>query len=200
MRGLSDMRPPPMGIIDMDSTPPASPASMPPTAIRSPTMAAACSPDEQKRLMVMAGTSSGSPARCPTRRATFNPCSPSGLALPSTRSSILSPVISARASASFTTRAPRSSGRVWRRFPLMARPIGLRTADKITTSRMVVLSLMLSVAKGFPGGQRVLDARTRLLLATQREEGLPLEVEQVLLADRRAGGYVAAGQDVRRLA
>src|ERR1019366_6361520 len=52
-----------MGIMVMDSTPPATTISAPPAMMRSAAMAIACRPDEQKRLMVMAETSTGRPAR-----------------------------------------------------------------------------------------------------------------------------------------
>ena len=56
--------------------------------MRSAARAIACSPDEQKRLMVMAGTVFGSPARSATARAMFIPASPSGNAQPRITSSI----------------------------------------------------------------------------------------------------------------
>ena len=77
-----------MGIMVMDSTPPATIVSAPPAMMRSAAMAIACSPDEQKRLMVMAETSTGRPARSDAMRATFMPCSASGMAQPRMTSSI----------------------------------------------------------------------------------------------------------------
>ena len=53
--GLSAIFAPPIGTSDIDSSPPASPASMLPAAMRSAMIAVDCSPDEQKRLMVIAG-------------------------------------------------------------------------------------------------------------------------------------------------
>src|SRR4051812_23583600 len=191
MRGLKDTRAPPIGIIDMDSTPPPIPASMPPTAIRSAMIDVACRPDEQKRLMVMAGTSSGRPASKVTRRATFSPCSPSGWAQPRTTSSIRLPGISARRRASLTTSAARSSGRVKRRFPFTARPMGVLTADRIATSRMFDVP---SVPQRFAGGQGVLDAGAGLLLAAQGEERLALQLQQRRLAEHGARGDGAARQ------
>ena len=46
---------PPIGISDMDSVPPATMTSAPPPRMRSAASAMACSPEAQKRLMVMAG-------------------------------------------------------------------------------------------------------------------------------------------------
>ena len=79
---------PPIGIIVIDSVPPATITSAPPAAIRSAAMAMACKPDEQKRLMVIAENSTGSPARSEAMRATFIPCSASGMAQPRITSSI----------------------------------------------------------------------------------------------------------------
>ena len=56
--------------------------------MRSAASAMACSPDAQKRLMVMAETSTGMPARSDAMRATFMPCSASGMAQPMITSSI----------------------------------------------------------------------------------------------------------------
>ena len=56
--------------------------------IRSAAMAIACKPDEQNRLIVMAGTSAGRPARWLAMRATFIPASPSGMAQPRMTSSM----------------------------------------------------------------------------------------------------------------
>ena len=51
-------------------------------------MAMDWSPDEQKRLIVIAEVSTGSPARIAAARATFIPCSASGIAQPMITSSI----------------------------------------------------------------------------------------------------------------
>ena len=77
-----------MGIMVMDSTPPATTISAPPAMMRSAAMAIACRPEEQKRLMVMAEISTGRPARSEAMRATFMPCSASGMAQPRMTSSI----------------------------------------------------------------------------------------------------------------
>ena len=74
----------------IDSAPPAMMICAPPERMRSAAMAMACSPEEQKRLMVTPGTVSGRPARSAATRAMFMPDSPSGLAQPRMTSSISS--------------------------------------------------------------------------------------------------------------
>src|ERR1044072_6833604 len=56
--------------------------------MRSPANAIAGSPDEQKRFTVTADASTGTPARRLAMRATFNPCSASGIAHPRITSSL----------------------------------------------------------------------------------------------------------------
>src|SRR6266481_4283252 len=68
-----------MGTRDMDSVPPATMISAEPPRMRSAASAMACRPEEQKRLMVIAEVSTGRPARRAAMRATFMPCSPSGM-------------------------------------------------------------------------------------------------------------------------
>ena len=51
-------------------------------------MAMDCSPDEQNRLIVAAGTSTGSRPAGAASRATFSPCAASGIAHPHSTSSI----------------------------------------------------------------------------------------------------------------
>jgi len=69
--------------------------------------------------MVIADVSTGSPARNAAIRATFMPCSPSGMAQPRITSSIsLASSPGTRAIASFITSAAKSSGRVARSDPL----------------------------------------------------------------------------------
>src|SRR3984893_18048052 len=103
--------------------------------MRSAANAIACRPDEQNRLIVTAEASTGMPARKLAMRATFNPCSASGIAHPRITSSISrGSMPGARRSASAITAAPRSSGRVPRSVPLGALPTAVRTADTITAS------------------------------------------------------------------
>ncbi len=69
--------------------------------------------------MVMAEASTGSPARREAMRATFMPCSASGMAQPRMTSSIsLGSSWGTRSRAPLIAKAARSSGRVARRVPL----------------------------------------------------------------------------------
>jgi hypothetical protein len=94
-----------------------------------------CNPDEQNRLTVCAGTSTGSPARSAERRATLRPCDASGIAHPHATSSTIAASTPARSSASFITIADSSTGCVDASepsfFPLAT---AVRTAETITTS------------------------------------------------------------------
>src|SRR5579863_1118563 len=104
----------------------------------------ACRPDEQNRLIVIADDSTGKPARSDAIRATFIPCSPSGMAQPRITSSICrgsSPF--ARDTASLMATAARSSGRVARSVPFGALPTAVRTELTITASRIRHLNLDL---------------------------------------------------------
>ncbi len=129
-----------MGTMLMDSAPPATMTFACPAMMRSAARAIACRPEEQKRLMVMAEVSTGRPARSEAIRATFIPCSASGMAQPRITSSIsLTSRPLARAMASLIAAAARSSGRVARRVPLGALPTAVRTELTMTASRMVHL-------------------------------------------------------------
>ncbi len=118
-----------IGTMDIDSVPAAMTTSSSPVRMRSAASATACTPEEQKRLIVMAGTLSGSPARRTPIRATFIPCSPSGMAQPTITSAMSrgsSP--GTFAIAPLRTWARRSSGRTARNIPRGALPTGVRTA------------------------------------------------------------------------
>src|SRR6476659_2625367 len=129
---------PPIGIMLIDSVPPAMIARAEPHMIRSAANAIACSPDEQNRLMVTAEAEIGTPARRLDMRATFIPCSASGIAQPRITSSISDGSMpGARRSASAIAAAPSSSGLVDRRAPLGALPTAVLTADTITASCIV---------------------------------------------------------------
>ena len=126
---------PPIGIIDIVSSPPAISTSAPPVRIRSAARAMDCSPEEQNRLIVIALVSTGRPARIAAARATFIPCSASGIAQPMITSSISAGSRpGTRAIASLIAAAPSSSGRVSFNVPLGALPTAVRTADTITAS------------------------------------------------------------------
>ncbi|MFN9909997.1 MAG: hypothetical protein ACK56F_28425, partial [bacterium] len=92
-----------------------------------------------------------------------------------------------------------SSGRVSLSEPRGAFPTAERTAETITTSRMVILLWFRSVAERLALLEHVLDAGHRLGVAAQREEGLPLQIEDVLLGARRAERDVAARHDPGQL-
>src|SRR6185503_18149677 len=123
------------------------------------------------------------------------PCSASGLAQPSTTSSIAAGCTSARRSASRVAMAARSSDRVFLNTPRGARPMAVRTADRMATSRMVEPSIPKRLALL----QHVLDAVARLRFPAQRQERLALQVQDVLLADGRARRHGAARQDARQV-
>src|SRR6476660_3176429 len=95
----------------------------------------ACSPDEQKRLTVTAEALTGMPARRLAIRATFIPCSASGIAHPRITSSIAPASIpGARRIASLIAAAASSSGRDPRNAPFGALPTAVRTAETMTAS------------------------------------------------------------------
>ena len=71
----------------MLSVPAAIMMSASPVRMRSAAIDTALSPDEQKRLMVMPATLFGRPASSTPMRATFMPCSTSGIAQPTITSS-----------------------------------------------------------------------------------------------------------------
>src|SRR5262245_2224164 len=145
-----------------------------PVLMRSAAIAIDCKPDEQKRLIVIALVSTGKPARIAAARATFIPCSASGIAQPMITSSICdvsSP--GTRSTASLITAAPISSGRVVRNVPRGALPTAVLTADTITASLISVLRL---VAQRLPRLQHVRDSFLRLAFADQRKERFALEV------------------------
>src|ERR1700685_497466 len=90
----------------------------------------------------MAEVSTGKPARNDAIRATFMPCSASGIAQPRITSSIsFGSRPGARAIASLITTAARSSGLVARSTPLEAVPTGVLTEVTITASRIDHLSM-----------------------------------------------------------
>ena len=132
-----------------DSVPPAIMICAPPERMRSAAMAMACSPDEQKRLMVMPGTESGRPARRAAMRATFMPDSASGIAQPRITSSISSGAMAGCfSSRRRMTMAARSSGRVLRKVPLGALPTGVRRQSRITAS--MIYSKSFQFRSGLP--------------------------------------------------
>src|ERR1700704_5564614 len=123
----------------MLSVPPAIMACPEPALMRSAANAMACKPDAQNRLTVTADASTGMPARRLAIRATFMPCSASGMAHPRMTSSIsLGSMPGARFSASPIAAAPSSSGRVPRSVPPGALPTAVRAAETITASTIPI--------------------------------------------------------------
>ncbi len=117
----------------MDSVPPATATCARPPAIASWASAMAWRPLEQKRFTVMAEALCGMPARRLAMRATFIPCSASGIAQPRMTSSTISAFTAGtRASAPVIATAARSSGRVRARVPFPALPTAVRTDATIT--------------------------------------------------------------------
>src|SRR5574343_1076559 len=78
--GLNEGLEPPMGTMDMDSTPPAIMTSASPTRMRSAAIDTAVIPAAQKRFTVAPATVLGRPDSSAATLATFMPCSPSGIA------------------------------------------------------------------------------------------------------------------------
>ena len=118
-----------IGIMLIDSVPAPIIRSASPRRMRSAASATACTPDEQKRLMVIAPMPFGRPASSMPMRATFMPCSASGIAQPTMMSSMRE-----RSSCGSGSRMPRrlcasrSSGRVFLNTPRGALPTGVRFA------------------------------------------------------------------------
>src|SRR5262245_44974478 len=181
-----------MGTRLIDSTPPATTTWTAPACTCWAPSAIAWRPEEQKRLMVMAPAVVGTPARRAAWRATLLPCSASGIAQPRTTSSTISGFTAGtRASAPWMTAAAMSSGRV-SRSDLPALPTAVLTLDTTTASRMTSSPISVPQRRAFL--ERVLDALLRLLRAEERQEGLALEVQEMLLA-RRPRRAVAPAED-----
>src|SRR6266542_3565508 len=210
-----------MGIIDIVSKPPATIVSAPPPLIRSAAMAIDCKPDEQKRLIVIALVSTGRPALMAAARATFMPCSASGMAHPmitSSISAISSP--GTRALASLIAAAPVTSGRVFLNVPFGALPTAVRTADTITAS-LITLSPMSKcpmsdvrspksdfglwtfdfglISQRFPSFQHVRNPFLSLALSNQTQKGFTFQIQKVLLRDSRLVIQITAGEYPRQL-
>src|SRR5579859_6878431 len=135
---------PPIGTRDMLSMPPATTTSPRPSIMLCAAIFTACKLEAQKRLTVVPPTVSGRPASATTRRARFIPCSPSGKAQPRITSSISArSSCGTRSTAALTASAARSSARTSLSAPLLARPIGVRTALTMTASDMSLFSFFL---------------------------------------------------------
>src|SRR5580704_9422416 len=144
--------------------------------------------------MVIAEAVIGRPARKLATRATFIPCSASGIAQPRITSSTSDlSSCGTRCSAPVIANAARSSGRVVRSVPRGALPTAVRTADAMMTSFMG----LLLIPKRFSGLQSKGDALLRLLFAAQRKKRLALQIQQILFTHRRARRNFAAHKRIR---
>src|SRR6266545_2137900 len=155
----------------------------------------ACRPDEQNRFTVTADASTGIPARRLAMRATFMPCSASGIAQPRiTSSTSEGSMPGARRSASAMATAPSSSGRVPRSVPPGALPAAVRAAATMTASTIPVLQEIVDCLGDFRGVSleemirrvnddelfRLFAARVKRADALQRTELVELAVNEKL--------------------
>src|SRR5687767_1755080 len=188
---------PPIGTMLMLSVPPAIITSASPRRMRSAASATAWTPEEQKRLIVIPDTRSGKPASRSPMRATFMPCSPSGIAQP-TMTSSTSPGSSPWHcwTAALSTCASRSSGRTFLYMPRGALPTGVRVAATMYASW---ICLAISIPQWLARLEHVLDPRLRLFRRDQLHERLALEIEEPLLVDEAAGFDLAAAHHGREL-
>src|SRR5690606_17251855 len=194
MRGFIDGRLPIIGTMLIDSVPPAIITSASPTRMRSAAMASAVSPEAQKRFTVTPATVCGSPASSTDRRATFRPCSASGMAQPMIASSISwGSSAGACPSAARIAATRRSSGRVLRNTPRGALPIGVRAAATMYASWTCrVMKLLLSVPHRLAGLHHPHDPLLGLRMVQQRDEGLALQPQHPGLVHQRPRLDVAA--------
>src|SRR5487761_2764322 len=198
-------RRPSIGIMLMLSVPAAITMSASPVRMRSAAIETAFSPDEQKRLIVMPGTPGGNPASSTPMRATFIPCSYSGIAQPTITSSTRAGSIDGTcASTRLSTCASRVSGRVARYAPRGALPTGVRVVATTQASCIcIVIRILLSpphrasptrrgvapcasVAQRLPRRKRVRDPRLRAGVAQQLHELAALDFEQPAFVDETA--------------
>src|SRR6185503_13184971 len=169
----------------IDSTPPAIAKSISPDRIARPAAPTASRPDAQRRLRVWPGTDSGMPASNSAIRATLRLSSPAWLAQPKNTSSTWdqsSPGCFAISALIGT--AARSSARTLASEP-PKRPIGVRTASQMNTSRIkslpecralgvVPLELMVSFRSVPAAGQ--LRRRSQLVLSREVRHALNADV------------------------
>ncbi|CAK0592128.1 Uncharacterised protein [Burkholderia pseudomallei] len=119
---------------EIDSTPPATNTSPSPAITRCAASAIVCNPDEQKRLTVIPGTPTGSPARSAICRAMFAPVAPSGFAQPISTSSTRAGSSFARSTAAATTWPPSVAPCVMLNAPRQDFASPVRAVDTITAS------------------------------------------------------------------
>src|SRR3954469_5941902 len=146
-----------------------------------------CSPEAQNRLTVTADALCGTPARRLAMRATFRPCSPSGMAQPRmTSSTSAASSAGTRASAAVIAAAARSSGRVWRSAPFGALPTGVRTAATMTASGMAYVLLTRLFAQQIDDGVGDLaDVAVEQMIGAVDDDQLPRLVERAVEALHR---------------
>ena len=126
---------PPNGIPDITSTPPAIMQSAMPERILAVAIAIVSKPEAQYLFTVTPGTLSVSRPIKEIIRATFKPCSPSGVALPTITSSISSfSKFGNWETMCLITSAARSSARVKRKTPRGALPTAVRYAAMMYAS------------------------------------------------------------------
>jgi hypothetical protein len=118
----------------IDSWPPATTSSESPLAIACAPSIAACSPEPQTLLIVIAGTMYGMPALIAAWRAGFCP-TPAVSTWPMMTSDTCSGATPARSSTLRITSAPRSAAGLLARLPPNL-PIGVRAAPTMTISSM----------------------------------------------------------------
>ncbi|MNY24740.1 hypothetical protein D3C86_1584780 [compost metagenome] len=124
------------GALDIDSTPPATINSISPEAIALNALPTASKPEAHNRLYVTPGTDTGTPANRPAIRATFLLSSPAWLAQPSMISSINAGLSSGLLlSREEMGTAAKSSALTGASDP-PKRPMGVRIASQIKTSRI----------------------------------------------------------------
>ena len=181
-------RRPSIGIMLMLSVPAAIMTSASPVRMRSAAIDTAFRPDEQNRLIVMPATLVGSPASSTPMRATFIPCSSSGIAQPTITSSTRFGVERRHLRRARSSARARAACRAASCAAHRAAPCRRRCASRRRCRRPAVVSAMAwpLVAQRLAGGERVRDPRLRLLAAQQLHELRPLQLEEPLLVDEAA--------------
>src|SRR5262245_44915793 len=153
--------------IVIDSRPPPITASAPSFSTMCAATATALSPDEQKRLTVEPGTSTGSPAITATLRPTLKPCGPSGKPVPITTSSMsCGSSFGTLASAALMQWAARSSGRVWLNEPRNDLAMPVRAVATMAASRILRMTgkaRRWTAAMQVLGAHELVDGRDQLV-------------------------------------
>src|SRR5215213_2479932 len=143
----------PIGTRVMCSTPPATTSWYPPAMIPWAANCTACWEEPHWRSMVVAGTSSGSPAASQALRATFTDCSPIWDTQPRITSSTSAGSTPLRSTSARSAAAPRSTA-CTPASPPLRRPTGVRTAPTITGSSSDSRSRMCCPFSAVPWNRR----------------------------------------------